>query len=493
MYYRHLILFGTAISIASIFAACGGSTNVAEITSGGTGIVSSGPITSFGSVYVNGVKFATGATTKISDDDTSIGEDKLKVGQVVEIKGTSQDSTNGSADTIAVMKELKGPVDKLFDGTVTPNTLGVMGQTVIIDNNTIIDNNIGANGLADLKLNDAVEVNGFREAAGIRATRIERQAATAAGQFKVSGTVAAILSTTAFSVGDLTINYVGVTVKNLPAGGLAPGQQVAIRAAAAPANKTLTATSIEVKKGVDGKSGDKAELEGLIADFDSNCKFTINAQAVDACGSVSFESGARTDLANGKRVEASGSLTSGVLIASKIQFKSQGDNGTSGGSNTSLKVKGPVQTLLGKPDNTITVLGKAFKISTSTEFEDERTRQFNVDNFATVLKAGDVVEIRGFVDKSGLLNATGVERSTSSSISIQGKLQQNTPAQLLVEGVVVRPGINTKFKDRSGGTLTRTQFDTAATIGTVVKAKGTNNGTSDNTIDVSNGEVEIDN
>jgi Domain of unknown function (DUF5666) len=493
MQYRKLILFGTAISMAGIFAACGGSSNVAEITSGGTGIVASGTISGFGSVYVNGVKFTTSAATKISDDDVTLGEDKLKVGQVVEIKGTSQDDTNGSADSIAVMKELKGPVDKLFDTSATPNTLGVLGQIVIVDNNTIIDNNVGANGLADLKLNDAVEVNGFREAAGtIRATRIERQDVAAAGQFKVSGTIDSIVSSTAFKVGDLTINYAGVTVKNLPAGGLVPGLQVKIKAAAAPVNKALTATSVEVKKGVDGKSGDKAELEGLVANFDGNCKFSVDTQAVDACGSVTFVSGVRTDLANGKRIEASGSLTNGVLIASKIEFKSQGDNGGGSGISTTVRVRAPVQTLLGKPDNTITLLGKTFKVSGNTEFEDDRTRRFNADNFATVLLPGDVVEIRGFVDKNGQLNAVLLERTNSSGIFIQGKLEQNVAAQLTIQGVVVRPGINTKFKDRSGNTLSRSQFD-ATPIGTIVKAKGTNNGTSDNTIDVSTGEVDIEN
>jgi Domain of unknown function (DUF5666) len=490
--FKLLLIFIFALITAGIMSACGGSTTVADIGGGGTGIASSGTISGFGSVYVNGVKFSTSSTTKISDDDVSISEDKLKVGQVVQVNGTSQDSTNGSADSIAVMKELKGPVDKLYDTSVTPNILGVMGQTVIIDNNTIIDNNLGAGGLAGLTLGSQVEVNGFRDAAGrIRATRIERQEVAATNKFKVSGVVGSILTPTSFSLGDLTINYTGVTVKNLPTGGLAVGQRVEVKATSAPSNKTLVATSVEVKSGVSAKSGDKGEVEGTIANFDGNCKFNINAQAVDACGSVTFERGVKADLANGKRIEAKGTINSGVLIASKIEFKSSGDGGN-GGFSTFVRVHAPVQTL-NAADRTITVLGKTFKVSSATQFEDKvsNTRPFNVDNFASVLKTGDRVEIRGYEDATGL-NATLVERNNDSEVIIQGKFELNNATQLTIQGVTVRVGTNTQFKDVNGNPLIRPQFDAQAPIGSKVKAKGTNSGATDNTVDATTGEVEIE-
>ncbi len=491
IFTRRNIKYLQAATLALALSACG-DTKVADVGVGGTGIVASGTITGFGSVYVNGVKFSTSASTKISDDDVSISEDKLKVGQVVQINGTSQDTANGSAESISVMKELKGPVDKLYDASVTPNTLGVMGQIVIIDNNTIIDNNLGSGGLAGLTLGSQVEVNGFRDTNGrVIATRIERQEVAAVGKFKVSGFVGSIVSATSFTLGDLTISYPGVTVKNLPAGGLAVAQRVEVRAASAPSNKTLVATSIEVKSGVSGKSGDKGEVEGTIANFDGNCKFTINAQLVDACGNVTFERGAKADLANGKRIEADGTITSGVLIASKIEFKSSGTTG-GGGFSAFVRVNAAVQTL-DAANRTITVLGKTFKVSASTQFEDKlsNTRPFNTDNFASVLKAGDKVEVRGFEDASGL-NATLVERNTDTVVIIQGKLEQNNAAQLTIQGVVVRVGTSTQFKNVSGTIVTRSEFDAAAAVGAKVKAKGTNSGATDNTVDATTGEVEIE-
>jgi Domain of unknown function (DUF5666) len=494
--FKLLLILIFALTSAGFIAACGGSgtTNVADIGGGGTGITSSGTISGFGSVYVNGVKFSTSSATKIFDDDTSIGEDKLKVGQVVEIKGKSQDSANGSADSIAVLKELKGPVDVPFNSSVMPNTLGVMGQKVIIDNNTIVDNNI-TGGLAGLTLGTQVEVNGFRDPSGsIHATRIERQDVATTSKFKVSG-VTSSPTTTSFNIGDLIVSYPGVVVKNLPAGGLVAGLRVEVKAAAAPSNNILNATSVEVKSGVSASNGDKGEVEGTIANFDGTCKFTINAQAVDACGSVVIEP-AGSVLANGKRVEAEGTVTNGVLVAKKIEFKSSGSNsgggGGSGGFSTFVRLNAGVQTL-DSTNRTITALGKTFKLSLSTQFEDQvsNARPFNLDNFSSVLKAGDIVEIRGFEDNNGL-NATLVERNKAIEIIIQGKLGQNNATQLTIQGVTVRVGTNTLFKNTSGVTIPRTDFDPAATLNPKVKAKGTNSGTSDNTVDATNGEVELE-
>jgi Domain of unknown function (DUF5666) len=493
-FIQHNVKYFQALMLAIALGACGGGgTQVADVGTSGTGIVASGTITSFGSVFVNGVKFSTSSATKISDDDVSIDEDKLKVGQVVEIKGKSQDSTNGTADSIMVNKELKGPVDKLFDASVIPNSLGVMGQKVIIDNNTIVDNNL-TGGLAVLTVGTLVEVHGFRDATGaIRATRIERQN-NVTGQFKVSGVISAISSVTAFKIGDLTINYPGVTVKNLPAGGLAIGQRVEVKASAAPSNNTLTATSVEVKTGVSASNGDKGEVEGTIANFDGDCKFNINAQAVDACNVSEYERGAKADLANGKRIEAEGTLTNGVLIARKIEFKSSGDSSGGGGFSSFVRVNARVQTLTSTPtDRSITVLNKTFKLDASTQFEDKLgiARTFNIENFREILKPGDIVEIRGFEDNSGL-NATLVERNDDSEVIIQGRLEQNIATQLTIQGVVVRVGLNTQFRDANDNPITRAQFDTAVAIGAKVKAKGSNAGASDNTLDATSGEVEIE-
>ncbi len=496
-FIKRNIKYFQSLLLALTLGACGGGTQVAEVGGNGTGITASGTITGFGSVFVNGVKFSTSTSTSISDDGANKTESELKIGQVVEIKGKSVDSANGNADSILVIKELKGPVDKLYDASVTPKTIGVLGQTVIIDNNTIVDNNIGANGLAGLAIGVPVEVSGFRETSGnLRATRIELQNSAAATQYKLRGSIGSIASATSFKVGNITVNYAGVTVQNLPAGGLVPGLQVEVRGGKPDSNNVLTATRVEVKKGVDGKEGDKAEVEGLITNFDANCKFNVNGQAVDACGSVQFQNGVKADLADGKRVEAEGSLTNGVLVASKVEFKANGGSSSGGGSGdieAEVKLSSLVQSTT---VNTINVLGKSFTVNSLTQFEDDKdnTRPFNLGNFATVLKQGDHATITAFADAAGNLTATRVERDGRSEVFAQGKLENLTAVTMTIQGVAVTIGTSTKFRKIDGSAFASfTEFQASVAGKTVfIKAKGTNNGAADNTVNATNGEVEIE-
>jgi Domain of unknown function (DUF5666) len=487
MKFHNLLVISATIAVANIIVSCGGSTNVADIGTSGSGIVASGTISSFGSVYVNGVKFSTSATTSISDDGASKTEAELKVGQVVEIKGNPVDSSNASADSIAVMKDLKGPVDVVYNAV--NKTLGVIGQTVLIDNNTIIDDSIGASGLAGLALGMQVEVSGFREAAGVRATRIEAQN-PAVKLFKLRGSIDSIVNPTTFTIGKTTVSYSGVTVQNLPASGLVVGLPVEVRATATPVNNLVSATSVEVKKGVDGKSGDKAEVEGIISAFDGNCKFNVSAQAVDACSS-NFDSGtSKTDLVDGKRIEASGALNNGVLIASKVQFKAGGGGGSVDTNQANVKLSALVQSVTA---NSVSLLNKSFSVNGTTQLEDDKDRQrFNLSNFASILKPGDHATITGYIDSSANLVATRVERDRRSEVFAQSKLESLTNGQLIIQGINITIGTNTVFK-RDDAIILFSEFQSKVVIGkTIVKAKGSNTGAADNTINATNGEVEID-
>ncbi|MEO5574057.1 MAG: DUF5666 domain-containing protein, partial [Gammaproteobacteria bacterium] len=67
--------------------------------------------------------------------------------------------------------------------------------------------------------------------------------------------------------------------------------------------------------------GNELDLEGFVADFVSATNFTINGQAVTTNSQTSYEHGVATDLANNVRVEVEGTLTGGVLVASKVSIE----------------------------------------------------------------------------------------------------------------------------------------------------------------------------
>ena len=77
------------VLVAAVAVGCGGgggSTSVAGVGSGGTGSFTSGPITGFGSIIVNGIRFdesAASASGSIKDDDGVVGSSgSLKLGMV---------------------------------------------------------------------------------------------------------------------------------------------------------------------------------------------------------------------------------------------------------------------------------------------------------------------------------------------------------------------------------------------------------------------------
>ena len=82
---RHalLALLGTAL-----LPACGGGTDVAGVSSGGTGSFTSGTITGLGSVIVNGIRYDD-STASVTIGGVSSAASALQLGMVVRIQGSA--------------------------------------------------------------------------------------------------------------------------------------------------------------------------------------------------------------------------------------------------------------------------------------------------------------------------------------------------------------------------------------------------------------------
>ena len=111
-------------------------------------MTSSGVITGFGSVFVNGVRYETENARIISaDDDSVILENPsnaqlqavLGVGQVITVRGTRTDDSNGVANSIRFDDELVGAISSVSAGD---GSFVVLGQTVSVTPDTIIDDSI---------------------------------------------------------------------------------------------------------------------------------------------------------------------------------------------------------------------------------------------------------------------------------------------------------------------------------------------------------------
>jgi len=479
-------------------AACGGGTQVAGGGIGGTGI-SQGPITGFGSIFVNGVEFNTDSATIIKDG-TTIGpvstpdlKNYLKVGMVVTVDGDIANSTSGTAATVTYAKELQGPIT-----AKSTDTLTVLGQTVIVDNLTKIEvaGVTSPASIADIKVGDIVEVSGFSTASGIRATYIEAKQASTTAKYELKGTISAITNYTLLTIGNQTVDINGgARFKFTPK----VGDYVEVKGTLG-AGGNLVASSMELKsRTLNTTNADKAELQGYVTSTSSATDFVLNAQPVQINSQTKFSGGIAADIKPGLILEVEGSLVNGTLIATKIAFE---DN---------LELEGTVHTI----DTNTKALTLDSYPDISISFSDILTELEGVNTFIDITP-GNLVKVRGrkldvatcTLGQCVLATQLSVEStssassgssgtgssggssggtSTSTSAELQGPVDNIVPGQsITVLGVTVNTASITSFSG-DGISDSATFFDNVK-IGDLVDVTGTQVGTA-----VTWDAVEVDN
>ena len=168
-----------------------------------------GTISGLGSIVVNGMRFETIGANVVDSDDVygSTGYTRpLDLGMTVALNGDADDKTSlGKAKTVRVVGGARGYMLSV-DTKATPNTLTLRnGQTVLVDAKTVYrgktDTVTAVASLADLRANDALDVQGLLQANGdLLATRVVAYNTTDFTNFKYKyaarGTLTAISGTT---------------------------------------------------------------------------------------------------------------------------------------------------------------------------------------------------------------------------------------------------------------------------------------------------------
>ncbi len=364
--------------VTAVLAGCGGG-------GGGSSSTTSfayGPISGFGSIIVNGVRFDDSSSSVSSEDDddssTRHSSSDLKLGMVVAIQGgpiTSDDSGHHSrAGEIRFGSELVGPVGP-NPGTPA-DTFTLLGQTVKVGATTIYDDSSATlSGFADIKAGDVLEVHGVLNATtnAYDATRIERKSSPTL--FKIRGVVKA-LDTVAktFKIGSETISYAGVT--NLP-NGFGNDQIVRVKLQTAQVNDAWVATRI--KSGANSM-GDRseAEVKGTVKDFNADTKtFTVSGISVDASKASIYPA----SLGNGTFVEVEGPMLNNTLVARKVSLE---DSHSSGAGE--FEFHGRV-TGLNTERTRFTVHGTTLAISDATAFIRGASRSALADGMCVEVRA----------------------------------------------------------------------------------------------------------
>lgn len=327
-----------ALALGATVAGCGGGGSSAGVGAGGTGAYASGPITGFGSVIINGVRYDDSSASVSDDDGGTRSRDDLKLGMIAEVVSgpvtTSIGGATATASSVRFRTELKGPVDTAPSG----DTVVVFGQTVQVTAATIYEASL-AGGLSAVRTGDILEVYATWDAASQRyiASRVEREDG-GTSNYKLRG-VLANLDTTArtFRIGTQTFSYAGLAAGDVPAG-LADGSWVRVRTTTTPSAGRWVVTRLE-----DGarrpEDGNEVELEGRISAYTSPSSFVLEGVSVNAAN-ARFEDGVAGALALGVRVEVEGTMTGGVLVARKVEFEDDDDDDDRG-----IELKGSLSSL----------------------------------------------------------------------------------------------------------------------------------------------------
>jgi cytoskeletal protein CcmA (bactofilin family) len=437
-------------SLALVLGACGGGGGIGGTGGGGGGGIGGtgvayGSITGFGSVWVNGVEYASSGA-EFRRDGALVTQNELHVGMVARVNG---DIAGKTAASISVDSALKGRVEQVIDA----NQMVVLGQKVEADASTVFGSGVRP------VVGDIVEVHGLPVSDGIVAAGyVERRAALASPPFKVTGFVKAHDTAAAtFAIGTLTVHYAGASRANMPAG-VWDGQLVQVKGSTCAGNPvcaSLTATVVE-PSGPRVQDIAEAEFEGFVNSLTAN-GFVFGGQTVVVTPATVFENGVAADVVVGVKLEVEGAIAGGLLTATKVSLRDnvriEGDIASGDGTNF---------TIAGLPG--ITIQGTGL-----TELQGDN------DFTLATLQAPNHVRIRGRLAAGNTVIATELElRSlgSDSTVKLRGPVTAAADPMLTVLGLAIDTSGASSFKLRDGGTAGRAAFFAALAVGDSVQAQG---------------------
>jgi predicted RNA-binding protein len=467
MSYSKKKIYSLNIITATLLFGCGGSETTitpdiqpATISSSPSLVSSTGVITGFGSIYVDGVRYITdNADINIngkSGSDVSL----LKVGMQVTIASSDDNSETPEASRVSYESEVEGMVSSIDRDN---QTIIVAGTLISYNNLTHFIDITEAN----LSVAQRIEVNGYlRQDNSYLATMIKldtdnRNDLIDNDQAEYTRGLIEQLNTTdrTFRLNQLIIDYNTASIE----GELSNGALVKVKGVLT--NETIIASHIETEM-FDGNSDSSSEefsryeVEGIVSAFDAtNNTITVNGYAFALADTVQYQGGTAAALTAGIFVELELSTSRAVV---RIEFES--DKYRSDG-----KVKGNIEQI-DLDNQLITLYDQAYKLSINTRFEDDDDQYINLQN----LQVNDAVEIV-FALIDGVKVIQRIERENSREFNdeweIKGVVSAFDTSSITVNGVRILLNSSSLYLNQDI-VVTMDGFINALVLGTSVEVEG---------------------
>lgn len=311
-----VLLLSTALFLTFCSSSGGGT--------GGTGIISRGTITEFGSVVVNGTEFDTSDAAvivrglEVGRGDAAVLEN-LDIGRVVTVVGSgSEDMEDAIADRVVYRSDIKGPVAGILPDSETLK-LQIAGRTVVLNQIT----RMKGTSFGTIAVNDMVEISGYDDDTGTTwATFVEKTGVFHPSLIvEVVGFVANLNEDLQqFEIAGLRVDYSNADLQQLPGEVPQNGLLVEVEGMLEAVDGEMQATKIVPADPLDAEDADQIEVMGFVTKFTSIYDFVVGSQKVQVEPDAEIVDGTLAHIGLGVKLEAEGILAGGVLYADEIEF-----------------------------------------------------------------------------------------------------------------------------------------------------------------------------
>lgn len=467
--HRSIGLIVSAVA-AALLSACdggGGSLSAGDGAIRGTGS-SVGPVSGFGSVVVNGVRFDTSGIPNrevISDDGVTV-EDLLSEGMILSVEGQWLDTNEGTADSVEYDDTLRGPVSALApdpSGAGEFVTATVLGQSVRVDRQTVIRGTRFALLLSQQGVGQTVRVSAWQQPDGTYRAGYLAVIAEDLNDVELEGGVADVdTSANQFRIGSILVEYDEASV--VFGSGLAEADLVsadALEVEGSLSGSTLTARSIDRDdtRRYAGAGGEDIEMTNVVltgfvpAGIDSRSgTFTMAGRTVFVDDETELDDGLVVgDLQPGLLIQVEGALNdSGNVLA--IEIGRRDGNGAVKGVMTPGSLSTAVQTfrvggvLVQATPRTIVMLEGDDQRIRFDQIPEEHTLEVEgIDRLSTDLNYLDALKIEVDIGVADLAERTRFE--------LEGQVRDMSSIPSFIEVLGIRIGDVGAVYDSDRGTI----------------------------------------
>lgn len=432
--------FATVASLGLFLSACSDEDEV--LTQNAT---SSGVVSGFGSVYVNGLRYVT-ENSNILSNGVESDEAALKVGMKVVVNAHQSSATEGTAFEVKYLADAIGEIEAI---DLAAPSISVLGQTYLITSATKLDEVI----FNELRESMVVELSAFENANGsftvtyltIKDDFSEHQLTGRVSKLKARDKT--------FFIGELLVNYGGADVD----GSLYDGSTVSLKNDIGLIASEFNADEVSVQ-GMLLVIGGTLTVSGIVEtkkEVDEGTVIKVDGRNFLLTNEADFSQGDVENLRVGDQVNLIA-----TIIESEQQYPYYPINNIRVELANEISLEGIVQSATG---SSFTLFGQEFTVDSYTLYEDNSEQELRYFTFSDIA-IGDRLDIDAY-ELNDISISRKVERketgtSEQDTYEIEGvvdSIDVDLPS-FSVKGINVLVDADTEFEDALGNSINQEVF-----------------------------------